>query len=32
MLKVGTCNVLLLYRVLERALKEVAVTDGKPRQ
>jgi len=32
MLKVGTWNVLLLYRLLKRALKEVEVTAGKPRQ
>jgi hypothetical protein len=32
MLEVGTCNVLLLYRLLKRALKEVEVTAGKPRQ
>jgi hypothetical protein len=32
MLKVGTWNILLLYRVLKKALKEVEVTTGKPRQ
>jgi len=32
MLKVGTWNILLLYSVLNKALKEVEVTTGKPMQ
>jgi hypothetical protein len=32
MLKVGTWNIPLLYTVLKKALKEVEVTTGKPRQ
>ena len=32
MLKVGTWNILLLYSVLKKVLKEVEVTTGKPMQ